>query len=220
MKHLLMGLTLVGVCLAGYGQRAEAAILHEIADPALSGSASKTATTLSVTLVEGAPWSEVKLRLYSDYYYSSGNADWTCHTRLASDSSVQIAALASEARNLGLDEVVFDTLDFSSGQTHLAGYSRYKDIWSGWSSPSYSGPFGGGSLVSGYLGLRLQNGADTHYGWMRLDVTGSTTQTVTIHEWAVNLTPNQPIQVAQVVPEPASLAVLLAGVAPLLRRRR
>jgi hypothetical protein len=54
------------------------------------------------------------------------------------------------------------------------------------------------STVNGYVGLRLINGGQTYYGWVRIDVDVSPeTASMTIKDYAYNSTPNQPILAGQ-----------------------
>lgn len=49
-------------------------------------------------------------------------------------------------------------------------------------------------VVNGYVGLRLINGGQTYYGWVRMDVSvGTTSASMTIKDYAYNSIPNQPI---------------------------
>jgi hypothetical protein len=49
-----------------------------------------------------------------------------------------------------------------------------------------------------FLGVRFTNGADLHYGWVRLDVAGDAT-TITIKDYAFNAQPNGSIIAGQMV---------------------
>lgn len=72
---------------------------------------------------------------------------------------------------------------------------------------------------TGFLGLRLSTGAD-HFGWAQ--ITYGLDGSLTLHDFAYELSPNTPIQ-AGAVPEPAATAAiagLLAGSAALYYRRR
>jgi hypothetical protein len=54
------------------------------------------------------------------------------------------------------------------------------------------------SVVDGYIGLQLINGGQTYYGWVRMDVTVSTSSaSMTIKDYAYNSIPNQPILAGQ-----------------------
>jgi hypothetical protein len=48
------------------------------------------------------------------------------------------------------------------------------------------------TIKDGYVGLRLNDGVNTYYGWVRLSVSG--TNSITIKDYAYNKTPNQPIR--------------------------
>ena len=50
------------------------------------------------------------------------------------------------------------------------------------------------NVVDGYVGLQLINGGQTYYGWVRMDVSVSTSfASMTIKDYAYNSIPNQPI---------------------------
>ncbi len=73
---------------------------------------------------------------------------------------------------------------------------------------------------TGFLGLRLSVGGVSHFGWAQ--ITYGSDGSLTLHDFAYELSPNTPIQ-AGAVPEPAAsaaLAGLLAGSVALYRRRK
>jgi len=72
-----------------------------------------------------------------------------------------------------------------------------------------------------YLGFSFQDSDGTHYGWLRISVPGDFGPFV-IHDYAYEDVAGAAIRVgAFAVPEPGSMALLLAGgVAALLARRR
>jgi hypothetical protein len=71
-----------------------------------------------------------------------------------------------------------------------------------------------------YLGLKFESAAGTHFGWMRVIMSGNPENSYTIAQWAYGM-PGEPITVGA-VPEPGCLGLLAFGGAGLLawRRRR
>ena len=75
--------------------------------------------------------------------------------------------------------------------------------------------------TTGFLGIALQRGGDTHYGWVRLqleDRGGSPSQApdgasdkLTVVDWAWNSVPGAPIVAGVLVPEPSTLQLLAVG---------
>ncbi len=220
MKTLVFASVLTGLACVG---AAEAAIVHQQpASPLTAYSSKSYGVPLSQELLDGEAWSMVAFQVYSDYYYSSGDASWDSHTSLMQGSEVEIALEGAQVANLAVGTRIAGDTSFSTGSATLGAYYRWKSMSGGWSSPSYGGTFGGGTLVAGYLGLELNDGADTYYGWMRIDVTADAAQRMNIHEWAINTTPGESILVGQTVatPEPMSLAILSGGAGLMLLRRR
>lgn len=95
------------------------------------------------------------------------------------------------------------------------GYFSYFDVNN---DPSYPWVDGG----TAFVGLRLDTGAIARYGWARITYDG--TDIVTLHDFAVQLTPETAILAgagAPILPEPSSLAIWGAlGAAGLLDHRR
>lgn len=99
---------------------------------------------------------------------------------------------------------------------------------------SYSGPYSSGIWLDsptnpGFIGLELNNGGQTNYGWLEfsLDNTGGSDLLVDFIAYGLETNPNQPIATGATtdsvaVPEPASLSLFAAGGLGLaaLRRRR
>ncbi len=68
------------------------------------------------------------------------------------------------------------------------GYGMVSNIYSGnWSDQQNK-----------YLGLKFTDGANTHYGWLRLSVS-KTADTIIVHDFAYNTTPNQSIEAGQTI---------------------
>lgn len=86
-------------------------------------------------------------------------------------------------------------------------------------SPTHMGSgldqFASGSLSQGYIAFVLNPGPGQLYGWMEVSLSDDGS-TGLIHRWAYSDTG---IEIGQ-VPEPGTLALVLAGSACLLRRRR
>lgn len=94
---------------------------------------------------------------------------------------------------------------------------------------SYGGSLLSGGAQTGYLGLALNIGGQTDYGWAELavDSTGGTDGKLNLIADAYESTPGEAIAAGALqepagVPEPGTLALLAAGMAGiyLLRRRR
>ena len=65
--------------------------------------------------------------------------------------------------------------------------------------------------LTGYLGVEFQIKGNAHYGWIRLSTLPfPTANGGTIHDWAYNSIPGEFILAGQ-VPEPGTVALLLAG---------
>ncbi len=81
---------------------------------------------------------------------------------------------------------------------------------------------------SQFAGFRFSDGADWHYGWVRLSVEpltpyGSSTYRLTIHDWAYNDVANNSIlagDTASAVPEPSTIFLLGVGGAVAWRWRK
>lgn len=111
-------------------------------------------------------------------------------------------------------------------------YNQYGTTTATWASSFYnyiskSGSFAtGGWATTGtdYVGIRIKSGEEAyHYGW--LEVQRSMTSApypYTITRFAVEDSPNTPIQAGSLsaVPEPSSVLLSMVGVAMLFRRRR
>jgi len=84
--------------------------------------------------------------------------------------------------------------------------------------------------LTGFLGIRVfeqefgweEEDALPYYGWIRIEHS-AVDATLTVHDWAWNSTPGEPIQAGE-IPEPATYAILVAlgalGFAIVRRRRR
>lgn len=73
---------------------------------------------------------------------------------------------------------------------------NYNSCYASATHPTYSNWCG---VTNGYLGVRFKIGADTHYGWIRLDVPLAAQDGVTIHDFYYNPNPDEKIQPGQVL---------------------
>lgn len=101
-------------------------------------------------------------------------------------------------RGFELDDLIGPTTTLEAGPNIMAG------------NPD---DFGGGGH---YLGVQFIFGGATHYGWVGVEVSGSTG---TIRDYAYENVADTAIA-AGAVPEPSSLALLAAGAGSLALRRR
>jgi hypothetical protein len=90
------------------------------------------------------------------------------------------------------------------------GFSSFVEMsgaFGNWNSPT---------PLRGALGVKFPNGTDIHYGF--IDVTQLPDGRITLNGYAYNSVPGEPISVSA-VPEPTSMALLVAGALPWLGRR-
>ena len=115
---------------------------------------------------------------------------------IATRTGDQVLLAGSRAARLSLDDSISGSSSWIQGSPIYLAYNG-------------EGPWGGGG--EGYLGLRLSDGSGGfNYGWASVNfVEGSS---MTLRDFAINTITDQPIA-AGVIPEPATLALLLGGVA-------
>ena len=65
-------------------------------------------------------------------------------------------------------------------------------------------------FLTAFVGVEFAIGADTHYGWIRVEVFAPPGNGGTIMDWAYNSIPGQPILAGQ-VPEPSTWALFAGG---------
>ncbi|MFW6146621.1 MAG: PEP-CTERM sorting domain-containing protein [Planctomycetota bacterium] len=212
-SHVIMAALALAATLGG---TAGAGMVHVLPATPVEMTAYKDGELMLQHRLNGADdWSEIRFRLYSEYtYWDYQSKWWEGYVTLDGSSAVVIVANGDDAARLDVGDVVDASRSFSPDNSQLAYYYRYLP-----SDPSCSGAFGGGDPESGYLGLRLNDGVNNYYGWLRVEVTGGARETIKLCEWAYSTTPDEPVT-AGVVPEPATLALLAVGGAALLGRRR
>jgi len=102
-----------------------------------------------------------------------------------------------------VDDGIGDALNMSSGesiQPIVVSPKIWYDLTSGGLTLSMMAYLNGaamfqwaGGATDKYLGISFAIGANTHYGWIRVDVTSGTPEALTIKDFAYNTTPNAPI---------------------------
>ncbi len=211
--HLIIAALALAATLGG---TATAAMVHVVPTAPVEMTAYKSGELMLNHRLNGSDaWSEIRFGVSSEYTYWDWQTKWwEGYVRLDASSPVAVVANGDNAARLDAGDVVDASCAFNDGDSTLAYYYRYLP-----NDPTYSGPFGGGDVESGYLGLRLSDGVNDYYGWLRLDVQGGASETIELSEWAYATTPDQPVTVG-VVPEPATTGLLTLGGAVLLGRRR
>lgn len=85
------------------------------------------------------------------------------------------------ASNLAAGTLVDSNLSFNTGGTM------------NYASCAYAAQQWCGTITDGYLGIEFTVGADTHFGWIRLDADGP--NSMTLKDYAFDATPGTPIEV-------------------------
>jgi len=109
----------------------------------------------------------------------------------------------------------------SQGQTVSSGTLTFLPSPPGYGLlASYSG-YGNSQFLNpgeAFIGVRFDSMLGTHFGWIRVVMSGAPENSLTITNWAFGM-PGEPIEVGQ-VPEAGSLGLLAFGAAGLLAWRR
>ena len=106
---------------------------------------------------------------------------------------------------LSAGATIDSSLPWTAGPTYFEFYNT--GIWEG-----------GGE---GYVGLRIQTGANFNYGWARVNYNDPANQ-MTLKDFAIERTLNTPILAGDItsVPEPSSALLLALGAGGMALRRR
>lgn len=82
------------------------------------------------------------------------------------------------------------------------------------------GDWSGTAITEGYVGIELNPGDGTHYGWLHfIDNPTTDPKSLTLVDWAYESTPGLGIETA-LIPEPSTSAMVGVGVATLLMLRK
>lgn len=133
-------------------------------------------------------------------------------TQMASNEIVRPSVIAGTA---GSEQMI----NFTLGAV-IDGTDFYAASYNG--STTHTGPTLSQFIVGteGYFGIKLSQGANTHYGWARMTVNDSGSGT--LHDWAYNATAGEGLYAGTqlAVPEPSRAVLLAAGLLGLVMRRR
>jgi hypothetical protein len=120
------------------------------------------------------------------------------------------------AQNLSFGTTISSTSSVwkapSASYKTLAAYDEATGAW-------INGQWAAGA--TGYAGMRLVNGSNYNYGWVRFTVptTGAAGSNLTLVDWAYETTANASIDAGSTVPAPGALLTLALGAAGVRARR-
>ena len=145
-------------------------------------------------------------------------------------TALSMTQTGSVQNNTGYDGYTYSC---DNGKRTCSGSSAYNYQTVSYANTSYGGELLGAPNSSGYVGLNLNVGGETHYGWAKfgVDSTGGNDLLLQLQGFAYETTAGRSITAGQTVraadevgpaavPEPATLLLLAGGIAGLAAFRR
>lgn len=128
--------------------------------------------------------------------------------RLVAFGGSMIAKSGPDAARFLNGDSIDSTRLYGSSTKNLASYS------------GAGGAINGGTFPAGtsFVGLKIANGSDSHFGWIQVTLPANTSSPLTIVDWAHETTVGQAIlagQTSSTVPEAGSTALFSLGAAGL-----
>ena len=136
------------------------------------------------------------------YLYNYGGTDYQLNYVFSFVANNATAALVGAMQTVGTNQ--FPATSSLTAGTAIGGASTWLDTTAAGGTTYFTAAVGFGSTLVGtantgsdvYLGARFLIGANTHYGWVRINVPADASQ-ATVKDFAYNATANGPINAGQ-----------------------
>ena len=179
---------------------AQAAIVYSGNNQDVVFSGSYMSQTINIAGDTGSTWDDLNIEFIA---MDIGNAVWNTAST-ASPGSLQ-AYSGDYLQNLSEGTTISSTLTYDAEGGSFFSYSDPDDY-----EETTSGNFYTTGTTTGYIGLQLNNGDDTYYGWAQVTAANCnnfSSASLTVHDWAYNNVDGELIT-AGAVPEPATAGLL------------